>query len=413
MSNIKELDSKYAKLLLYKCLSFKNTDTLLIEYMTHEHDEFVKTIIEEAKKMGIKNIFTSCNDSDEIHEYLVNTDVNDIKLNPIIDKSIWDDVSKEHGCILHINTFIPNLMSDIDSKRILKMYQVVAPTFSYYRANNKYNFPWVICAYPNKRWAEYVFKDDKDAYIKLYNYIMEMCMVDKQDPIMAWSNYIDKLNEYKNKLQEMEINKLHYKNDLGTDFEIGFPKDYKWINLDKKDNFGSSIIVNMPSYEIFTTPDYRTANGIVYNSRPLVFHNNIIDKFYIEFKDGQAIKYNAEVGNEYLKQLIEKYTNSSYLGEVALVNNDSPISNTGVVFYNTLFDENASCHLALGNGNPAVINNYKDLTKEELKSIGINSSNIHIDFMIGTPDLEISADTNRGKQKIFTKGNFSINNTEI
>ena len=408
MSNIKEFDSKYAKLLLTKCLNFKNTDTLLIEYMTHEHDEFVKTIIKDAKKIGIKNIFIDCNDSDEIHDYLINTDINDIKLNPIIDRSIWDDVSKKHGCIIHINTFIPNIMNDIDSNKILKMNQIVAPTFSYYRSNNKYNFPWVICAYPNKRWAEYIFEDDSNAYIKLYNYIMKMCMINTHDPIVSWNTYIKKLNEYKNKLQEMKIEKLHYKNSLGTDFEIGFPKNNKWINLDKKDNYGSSIIVNMPSYEIFTTPDYRTANGIVYNSKPLVFQGNIIDKFYIEFKDGQAVKYNAQIGNEYLKQIIENYANSNYLGEVALVNDDSPISNTGIVFYNTLFDENASCHLALGNGNPSVINNYKELTKDELREIGINSSSIHVDFMIGTPDLEIDADTKNGKQKIFTKGNFSI-----
>ena len=408
MNNIKELDSKYAQLLLYKCLSFKNTDTLLIDYMTHEHDGFVRTIIEEAKQIGVKNIFINCNDSDLIHDYLIDTDVDNIKLNPIIDKSLWDNVSKEHGCVLHINTFIPNLMSDVDSKKIMKMNQVVAPTFSYYRANNKYNFPWVICAYPNKRWAEYIFKNDPNAYMKLYNHIIEMCMLDTKNPIESWNSYIEKLNVYKDKLQKLQIEKLHYKNNLGTDFEIGFPKDFKWINLDKKDNFGNSIIVNMPSYEIFTTPDYRTANGIVYNSRPLVFHNNIIDKFYIEFKDGMATKYNALIGNEYLEQLIEDYTDSKYLGEVALVNNDSPISNTGIVFYNTLFDENASCHLALGNGNPSVIRDYKKLSKEELKNIGINNSNIHVDFMIGTPDLEINADTKNGKQKIFTKGNFII-----
>jgi aminopeptidase len=408
MLEFETLDRKYAQLLLHKCLCFNNTNTLLIDYMTHEHDDFVKIIIEEAKKMNIKDIVLCCNDNDNIHQYLIDAEIDDITLNPLIDRTSWDDVAKKQGCILHINTFIPNLMNDVDSKKISKVNQVVAPTFSYYRANNKYNFPWVICAYPNKRWAEYIFKNDPNDYMKLYNHIIEMCMLDTKNPIESWNSYIEKLNIYKNKLQKLQIEKLHYKNNLGTDFEIGFPKKFKWINLDKKDNFGNSIIVNMPSYEIFTTPDYRTANGIVYNSRPLVFHNNIIDKFYIEFKDGMATKYNALIGNEYLKQLIENYTNSKYLGEVALVNNDSPISNTGIVFYNTLFDENASCHLALGNGNPAVIDDYKKLSKEELKDMGINNSNIHVDFMIGMSDLEINADTKNGKQKIFTKGNFSI-----
>ena len=408
MSDIKELDRKYAQLLLHKCLCFKNTDTLLIEYMTHEHDEFVKIIVEEAKKMNIKDIGLCCNDSDEIHQYLANTEIDEIKLNPLIDRSSWDEVAKKHGCILHINTFIPNLMNDIVSNKISKMNQAIAPTFSYYRANNKYNFPWVICAYPNKRWAEFLFKNDSGSYLKLYDYIIKMCMVDSKDTSKSWDEYINKINEYKEKLQNMQINKLSYKNDLGTDFEIGFPKDYRWINLDKRDNYGNSIIVNMPSYEIFTTPDYRTANGIVFNSRPLVFHNNIIDNFYIEFKDGIAINYKAKIGNELLKELIENYKNSNRLGEVALVNNNSPISNTGIIFYNTLFDENASCHLALGRGNPSTVNNYQNMTPEELNEVGINNSNVHVDFMIGTPDLEIIADTETGKKLVFKKGNFII-----
>ena len=164
----------------------------------------------------------------------------------------------------------------------------------------------------------------------------------------------------------------------------------------------------MPSYEIFTTPDCRTANGVVFNSRPLVFHNNIIDDFYIEFKDGIAIKYKARIGNELLKELIENYKNSNRLGEVALVNNNSPISNTGIIFYNTLFDENASCHLALGRGNPSTIKDYKNMTSEEFDKVGINNSNVHVDFMIGTSDLEIVANTEKGKQLVFKKGNFNI-----
>lgn len=405
---IERLDRKYAQLLLQKCLCFKNTDTLLIEYITHEHDDFVKIIIEEAKKLNIKNVLLCCNDIDSIHQYLIETEVDEIKLNPLIDKSLWDIVAKKHGCILHINTFIPNIMKDIEPKKIIKMNQVIAPTFSYYRANNKYNFPWVICAYPNKRWAEFLFKNDINSYLKLYNYIIKICMIDSKEPIKLWDEHIKKLNEYKKKLENMQINKLLYKNSLGTDFEIGFPKDFSWINLDKKDNYENSIIVNMPSYEIFTTPDYRTANGIVFNSRPLVFQGNIIDNFYIEFKDGIAVKYKAKIGDEYLKRIIENYLNSNRLGEVALVNNNSPISNTGIVFYNTLFDENASCHLALGNGNPTTINNYQNLSTYELDEIGINNSNVHIDFMIGTPDLEIIANTNEGKKRIFKKGNFNI-----
>ncbi len=404
----KKLDHKYAELLLKKCLNFKYSNTLLIEYTSKELDDFVKIVIEEAKKMDIKNIRVCLADNDELHDYLNTTKLKDIKFNSLLDKTCLDEVSKECGCILHIKTFIPDLMKDIDSEKLTKANKIFADTFPYYRKNNnKYNFPWVMCAYPNERWAKFLFKDDENAYLKLYEYIMEMCLVDKDNPIEEWNSFIKENNYYKEKLQELEIRKLHYKNSLGTDFEIGFCNN-KWINLDKKDNFGNPIIVNMPSYEVFTTPDCRTANGVVYNSRPLVFNGKIIDNFHIVFKDGQVIYYKAKVGNDSLKSLIEDYTNSNRLGEVALVNNNSPISNTGIVFYNTLFDENASCHLALGNGKLGAINNGNNLTQEELDSIGFNKSNVHVDFMIGTSDLNIEADTNRGKQLIFKNGNFNL-----
>lgn len=402
-----ELDKKYARLLLQKCLNFTNTDTLLIEYETHEQDDFVKIIIEEARNLQIRYIQTCCGDRDMIREYLLKTDISDIKLNPLIDRSSWDETAKKHGCILHINTFIPNIMDDVDLAKITQMNKAISPTFSYYRENLHYNFPWVICAYPNKRWADFLF-NSKDAYERLHSYIMQMCMVDEEDPIQAWDEYIKLINGYKTKLEDMDIQKLHYQNSLGTDFEIGFPKNYRWLNLDKTDNFGSPIIVNMPSYEIFTTPDYHTASGIVYNSKPLIYKYHVIDKFYLEFKDGVVVDYKAEVGNEYLKSLIEDNHNSARLGEVALVNNDSPISNTGIIFYNTLFDENASCHLALGNGNTSTIAFSESLTSEQLDELGINKSNVHVDFMIGTEDLEITASTKQGKKLVFKKGNFVI-----
>lgn len=411
------LDRKYAQLLLRRCLSFNNTDTLLIDYNTHEHDKFVEIIIDEAKKMNIKNIGTYLCDEDEFHEYLKNIDLENIELNPLLDRTSWNETAKKDGCVLHINTFIPELMNDIDEEKITKASEIRIKTYKYYKQNNtQYNFPWVICAYPNERWANYLFNNDKDAYLKLYNYIIKMCMVDKECPVNEWQKYIIENNYYKDNLNRLEINKLYYKNSLGTDFEIGFPKKYEWLNMDKTDKYGSPIMVNMPSYEIFTTPDSKTANGIVYNSRPLVFNGKIIDDFYIEFKDGKAINYKAKIGNESLIKIIENYQNSNRLGEVALVNNNSPISNTGIVFYDTLFDENASCHLALGRGSKKTIVDCLNLSKEEIdKSIDqlldeycINKSDIHVDFMIGTSDLEIKADTNKGKKKIFKNGNFSI-----
>ena len=403
------IDRKYAQLLLKRCLSFNNTDTLLIEYTTFEHDDFVKTIIEEAKKMKIKNIKTYLRDSDEYHKYLKNTDLENIKLNPLLDRSIWDEVAYENGCILHIRTYIPNLMNDIKEEKIIKASKITLDTFKYYVENQtKFKFPWVICDYPNKRWAKFLFPNDKNAYKKLYNYIVKSCMLDEVNPLEAWDKFIKQNNYYKRKLQGLEIKTLHYKNSLGTDFKIGFNKNNIWLNLDDKDQFGSPIILNMPSYEIFTTPDFKTANGIVYNSKPLVYNGLLVDKFFIEFKDGVVVNYNAEIGNEVLTNIFKNYKNSNRLGEVALVDCDSPISKTNIVFYDTLFDENSSCHLALGKGFPICIKNGTDMIESRLENEGVNVSNVHIDFMIGTNDLEIEAETKNGKVLIFKDGKFNI-----
>lgn len=406
---MEELDRKYAQVLLKRCLTFNNTDTLLIDYETHEHDKFVNIVIDEAKKMNVKNIQKVLYDDDELHDYYKNTALEDIKLNPLIDRTPWNEAAKKNGCVLHISTYIPNLMDDIQQDKIDKAFSIKSKTYEYYKENNKkYSFPWCICLYPNKRWAEFLFKNDKNAYEKLYNYIIQMCMIDKDNPLESWKQHINTNNYYKNRLNELEVTKFYYKNSLGTDFEIGFPKDYIWLNLDKYDQFGSPIICNMPSYEIFTTPDRNTANGIVYNSKPLIRNGVLIDDFYIEFKDGKVINYNAKVGYEALKSIIGCSLNTNRLGEVALVNHNSPISNTNVVFYHTLFDENSSCHLALGDGFPKSIKNFENMTKEELEKLGVNFANSHVDFMIGTSDLEITADTKEGKKYVFKKGNFSL-----
>ena len=287
-----------------------------------------------------------------------------------------------------------------------KISETVVP---YYRAQvSKYTFPWCIVCMPNKRWAKSLFPDCENAYEKLYLYIMKMCMIDKKDPVAAWREYIDGNNYYKNKLNRLGIKTMHFTNSLGTDLTLEIPEDNIWLNLDKTDAKGGQMIANMPSYEIFTTPDYRRTNGIVYSSRPLVYGGKVIEDFSITFQDGKVIAVKAKKGQELLEKIIYETPGAEYLGEVALVQNDSPISNTGLVFNTTLFDENASCHLALGRGFAKTFKGHETMSDEELHKRGLNLSKNHIDFMIGTPDLDISAETKEGTQLVFKKGNFNI-----
>ena len=201
---------------------------------------------------------------------------------------------------------------------------------------------------------------------------------------------------------------MHYTNSLGIDLTVEIPKNSIWLNTDEVDAYGNKIMPNLPSYEIFTSPDCKKTNGVVYSSKPLYYNGCYIDEFMLKFKDGEVIDCSAKKGEKALKQIVFKNKNANRLGEVALVPYDSPISNTNIVFKDTLFDENASCHLALGAGFETTFENYKNLTKEELIEKGLNDSIIHMDFMIGTKDLNIVAETEKGIVQIFKDGNFCI-----
>ena len=197
---------------------------------------------------------------------------------------------------------------------------------------------------------------------------------------------------------------LKYTNSLGTDLSVYLPKGHMW-----KTGFGShGEICNLPTEEIFTSPDYKKTEGIVYSSKPLYYNNVLIDNFSLTFKNGKVVEYHAEKGEDLLRTIIETDENSCYLGECALVSYDSPINNTGIIFNETLFDENASCHLALGRGFIECISN-EDLSDEELKNRGVNVSNTHVDFMIGTNDLKIVGITDEKEEiTIMENGNLII-----
>jgi len=197
-----------------------------------------------------------------------------------------------------------------------------------------------------------------------------------------------------------KIRKLIYKNSLGTNIEIALPEGYLFQSA-----VGENI-VNMPTEEVFTSPRRLEVNGRVYSSKDLIHNNNLIKDFWLEFKNGKVVLYDAKIGKEVLKGIMATDEGASYLGEVALVDYSSPISKTNILFKNTLYDENASCHLALGSGYTKCF--PKTLKSDELVNLGCNSSIVHVDFMIGTSDLKIEAETDFGRKLIFKDGNFNL-----
>ena len=228
-------------------------------------------------------------------------------------------------------------------------------------------------------------------------------MIDRDNPSDSWNLFLDRNKKISKYLNSLNIDKLHYTNSLGTDLILYLPGNYIYESA-----LDSDILVNMPSYEIFTSPVYNKNEGIVYSSKPLVYQGGLIDDFYIRFKDGKVIEYDAKIGRDILKGIIETDNNSCYLGECALVEVDSPIAKMNKVFGTTLIDENASCHLALGEGFAECIEGGLNMNDDELLSNGINRSKTHVDFMIGTDDLNIVATLRNGEEiNIFENGKFS------
>lgn len=396
---------KYIKLLCDKCLDLTKSDKLFIHFEKAVNEEFVKKIVDYVKKKGINDIYLSDEASYEKHEILKNKSLEQLKNESIFNMSIWDKYASLNSAFLIIESELPGLMDDISPQKISLIKKIGRETKPIYRKKQSIDdISWCICAYPNKIWADELFSNDENSYQKMLDIILNMCMCDKEDPIKAWDEFLGLSKRRVEKLNDLEIKSLHYTNLLGTDLTVYLSDKACFSSAYSSKN----IIVNMPSYEVFSTPDTYKTEGVVYSSKPLIYGGAIIDEFYLKFKNGKVIEFDAKVGKDILKGIIESDEYSCMLGECALVDYDSPISNTNLVFKTTLFDENASCHLALGAGFFECIRDYEKYSEEQLYQMGVNKSFNHVDFMIGTSDLKIEALTKMGEVVIFENGNFVI-----
>jgi len=401
---MKDMDLKYIKLLVDKCLWFNDSKCLFI-YYNKLNKEFVDKLCDYAKSKGIEDIYLEEIDFYYKHDLLKNSTLDEMKENDYFKSLMHNEYAKKDASFLYIDSEMPGLMDDVEPEKLaLASYlrRTTKPVFNEKR--DKGLLSWCIAAYPNEVWAKKIFKDAPNAYDMLYEYIMKMCMVDDSNPIEAWDKQLNTVAEKVKTLNDLKIKKLHYTNSLGTDLYLTLPDNYLYASA--SDGKG---IVNLPSYEVFTSPDYRYTEGIAYASLPLIHNGAYIEDFWIRFENGKVVDFDAKKGKEVLKGIVESDPNACYLGEAALVNNDSPISNTGLVFETTLFDENASCHIALGDGFNECLKDGLTMTENELKEHGVNQSKNHVDFMIGTPDLNIEATLENGDTiLIFKDGNFCI-----
>jgi len=269
---------------------------------------------------------------------------------------------------------------------------------------------WCIAAVPSEAWALSVYPDEsvETAMDLLWDKIFDATRVSEKDPVEAWKVHDQNLKKYKNYLNDQQFEKLVF-TAPGTALEIGLADEHYWMGGSKQSLAGIPFVANIPTEEVFTTPHRYRVNGTVKSTKPLSHNGKLVEDFGFTFEDGKVVDYYAAKGKEVLDAMLGNDEGARYLGEVALVQNDSPISNTGILFNNTLFDENASVHLALGRAYAYAMQNGSNLTQEELEAKGANFSLIHVDFMIGGPEMEIVAYTKTGETvKLFSAGNWTF-----
>ncbi len=399
---------KYAQVILNTCLKVQKNQPLFISYNVARRD-FARILANEAYKLGVKDIYFDASDPYLKHDALINLEEKDLKKTSFWNRPAWNEYAKKGAAFVMLASETPGLMKDVDPDKMsaLTIYGFeTRKEFDDLRAKSM--VPWCIAAVPTLEWAKEVFPNSKDPENDLWNKILEICGITSSNPEKLWDKKIASLATRCEKLNAYKFKTLRYKNSLGTDFEVDLPKKHVWCSGKEKLANKKEVLVNFPTEEVFTSPDATSARGIVYSSKPLAYQDNIIEDFYIKFEKGVAIECHAKKGQKILENIISGCKNSNRLGEVALVEYDSAISKSNIIFYETLFDENASCHLALGDSFPECIENGPKMTKKELKENNLNDCTNHVDFMIGTKDLEITGITKDGKEVlIFQEGNFT------
>ena len=405
---------------------------------------FARLLVAEAYRAGAKDVIVNWRDDFCAREHWMHAD--DSLFDAVYP---WDALQKntlgrEGAAYVAILATDPENLKGVDPER-LRRWEIATgrDLKEFNRLQMSNGFPWCLVSIPIVSWARKVFPDqtDDEAMEKLWaeifkavritengdacsdgsaglegnagsdgSVILDDSAVQDGGVIHKWRVHCDRLKVRADKLSDYHFKSLHYTNALGTDLTIEMPENHVWLAVDDVAKSGVHFLANMPSEEIFSAPLRNSANGVLVASKPLVLNGNIVDGIRLVFEKGRIVELHADVGEETLRASVEIDEGSHYLGEIALVPYDSPISKSGVLFYNTLFDENASCHFAFGEAYASCIRGGAEMSVEELSASGINAeSSTHVDFMVGTEDLSIIGTTHDGRQvAVFENGNFAF-----
>ena len=402
---------QYAKLIAVKGVNIQKGQEVIIN-ASLENPEFIKILVEECYKAGASKVMVEWS-----YQPLTKVNYRYRSLKTLSKMEDWEIEKLKHRtetlpAMIYIDSEDPDGLAGINQEKMAKSQQAIYPIVKPFRDKMENRYQWCIAAIPGEKWAKKMFPGEKKnkAIEKLWEAILYTSRADGEDPVLAWYKHNEDLRSRCNYLNSLDIKELHLTSNTGTDFKVGMMPNALFLGGSEK-ALGSGIEFNpnIPSEECFTTPLRGAAEGIVYATRPLSYRGELIENFSIRFESGKAVEVHAEKNEDLLKQMISMDEGAAYLGEVALVPYDSPIRNSGLTFYNTLFDENACCHLALGMGFANCIKDYGNYSLEECREMGVNDSMIHVDFMIGSVDLSIFAICNDGKTvPIFKDGNWAF-----
>ena len=401
----------YAKLIVRVGANVQKGQEVRV-FASLDQPEFIKMLAEECYKAGASRVTVDWN-----YPELTKLSARYMKLRDLSETREWEKARMQYELDelpvrIWIDSDDPDGLKGVNVEKMQKANLARMKVRKPYRDAMENKYQWTIVAVPSAKWAKKVFPNDRTsvAVKKLWDAILQTVRVSKDnDPVEAWKAHNASLKARYEKLNACHFESLHYFSENGTDFTCGLIPDAQWMGGGETLLDGTFFNPNMPTEEIFTSPMKGKAEGTVVSTMPLSYQGNLIENFSITFKGGRAVSCKAEKNQELLEHMIAMDEGAAQIGELALIPNDSPISNLGILFYNTLFDENACCHLALGMGFADTIRDFEHKTLEECRALGVNDSSVHEDFMIGSADLSIDAVCTGGKTvAIFRDGTWAF-----
>lgn len=410
MTHFKQKLSNYAKIAVEIGANVQPGQILHVRATTDTVD-FVRLVVEHAYRVGAKRVDVDWSD-DSITKlrYALAPDGSFDEF-PEWKAMERTKLAEQNATFMSIISDDPDLLNGVDPVRVQQQQKASSEALRpFYRLLQADAFSWTVIAAPSVAWAKKMFPtlSDEEAMDALWEAIFKTVRADEDDAVVAWKAHDATLHQRTDQLNELQIETLHYEAP-GTSLSIGLPDGHLWTGGSSVNKSGTRFMANMPTEEVFTVPHRERVNGTVASTKPLSYNGTIIEDFSFTFQDGKVVDYHAERGEEALTQLLETDEGSRFLGEVALVPHDSPISNMNVLFYNTLFDENASNHLALGSSYTFCLEGGKEMTVEQTTAAGLNESLTHVDFMIGCATMSIDATLKDGRRvPIFREGNWAF-----